>query len=56
MASDNRRAKVITDLKDLEYLFSITQKQTESLSFMMETFGVFAVSYTHLTLPTKRIV
>jgi hypothetical protein len=41
MASDNRRAKVITDLKDLEYLFSITQKQTESLSFMMETFGVF---------------
>lgn len=40
MASDmKRKVKVITDKRDLDYLFSITQKQAEKLSFIMETFG-----------------
>lgn len=36
-----RKSNKITNPEDIEFLLNLSQKQVESLSFMMETFGVF---------------
>ena len=51
--SSAKTAKVIdVDLTNEEYAFGIDKDQPE----LVEQVNAFTVSYTHLTLPTKRIV
>ena len=42
------------DISDFYHHFLLRQQDSKSMRFMWE--GVKSVSYTHLTLPTKRIV
>ena len=54
-------AKLLSDLKVNHAVVIVKvdfrqQKAAQQAKAALENFGLYAVSYTHLTLPTKRIV
>ena len=48
--------RFIKELKDIDHIAAITSEENEEIISLNDTGEYISVSYTHLTLPTKRIV